>query len=432
MPRLRLSLTVPGTVPFGPYEGGALAALILATRALGENTLVIDSIASGSAGSIAGLLTARSLLGGVDPVTLFDAAWVHNASIEAMESRPTGTLPSPRALTAMAAGVLGANGLPSGPVSMRQNEPVRLAMALSNLDGGLIDDLPELERNGARPASTDFDWYSVELTNAAIPRDYLPLVDAVSASGSGVDVPADLREVAAGEPVEDGSLGRTIDLAESIGSDDERLYLLIHPDPALFSTRHSDVRCGGAPGPRSVRTGAFAVRISRLQSFYDDLGRLERTNGHGEWIEEVASISAVGDTLAVLRRRQADALCEARRIMTERESDRSDDYAALLRSLVHSAGRGEGCSNGTRPMRHAVESPGHFYDITSREHDFALGYRTMTTWLEARLGLYLPRVDLSAALGRIDQEYGRIEPQGLALEGPQPFPSLGEMAALGH
>src|ERR1035438_4545879 len=35
MSKLRLSLTIPGAVSLGAYEGGALAALILAARTLG-------------------------------------------------------------------------------------------------------------------------------------------------------------------------------------------------------------------------------------------------------------------------------------------------------------------------------------------------------------------------------------------------------------
>jgi predicted acylesterase/phospholipase RssA len=58
MSKLRLSLTIPGAVSLGAYEGGALAALILAARTLGEENVLIDTIASASAGSITALLTA--------------------------------------------------------------------------------------------------------------------------------------------------------------------------------------------------------------------------------------------------------------------------------------------------------------------------------------------------------------------------------------
>jgi hypothetical protein len=87
--RLRLSLTIPGAVSLGAYEGGALAALIVAAKTLGEDKIVIDSIASASAGSITGLLTARSLLRSVDPISLLASTWVNNVSIEAMKTHST-------------------------------------------------------------------------------------------------------------------------------------------------------------------------------------------------------------------------------------------------------------------------------------------------------------------------------------------------------
>ena len=76
MPKLRLSLTIPGAVSLGAYEGGALAALILAARTLGEENVLIDTIASASAGSITALLTARALLPRVQPDRSPGAAWV--------------------------------------------------------------------------------------------------------------------------------------------------------------------------------------------------------------------------------------------------------------------------------------------------------------------------------------------------------------------
>ena len=115
MARLRLSLTIPGAVSLGAYEGGALAALIIASKSLGEDTLVIDSIAAASAGSITGLLTARSLLRGVDPVKLMAAAWVENVSFDAMKTHSTDSPLSSSALTGMADKVLGEEGVPEGP-----------------------------------------------------------------------------------------------------------------------------------------------------------------------------------------------------------------------------------------------------------------------------------------------------------------------------
>jgi hypothetical protein len=395
-------VTISGPARSGVYEGGALAALVVASQALGEEVLVIDSIASASVASINDLLTARSLLGGVDPITLFGAAWVHNASFEEPNAGSSRTPLSPRTL---AVDVLGPNGLPSSPVRTRQSEPVRLSMALSSLDS-LRGDRPEPERVERRTGSTVVDWYSVELTNAASPCDYLALVHATSPWGPTGEATDDLSPSFDDATVEVSPLTRAIDLAEDIASSDQRLHLVLHSDPA----------------PPSI-----------TPSLYDDLRRVETARAQIEWMERAAP--AVGtvpeepmsDTaqsmgaIDVLLRRQADVVSEARRIMTEREADRSDDYAALLDSVVQLAQRPEN-------LRSA-----ELCTVESRQNEFALGYRTMSSWLVHRLPAYLSRQDLSPVFDRINQEYERIEPTGSFGEGTgPPVRSFRGMATLGH
>jgi len=367
VPRLRLSLTISGAARFGAFEGGALAALVVATRALGEETLVIDSVASATVGSINDLLTARSLLGGIDPVTLFDAVWVHNDLLE-----------DP------AADMLGADGLPSGPVTARQCEPVRLSMALSNIDS-LMSDRGRPERGPGCRGAVLPDWYSVEMTHAATPRDFLALIHAASAPVSNVDLSWYFDAATAG----DGPLARTIDLAEDIASDDERLYLVVDPDATLPSIR---------------------------PSVYDDLTRLERARSRVEWMERVVAAVSV-EALDVLHC-QGDVVAEARRIMTEREADRSDDYATLLDSLVQST--------------HNPENPGSARPDTleSRQDEFGLGYRTMSSWLEHRLHVYLTPIDLSPVFNRLSRESERIGGRTSGLGSSAQ--SFRGMATLGH
>ncbi len=96
MSKLRVSMTLPGAISLGAYEGGALAALLVAAKALGEDLVVVDSIAAASAGSITALLAARSLLRNVDPVTLLTKAWVELDSFNAMK---THSLDSPCRVT---------------------------------------------------------------------------------------------------------------------------------------------------------------------------------------------------------------------------------------------------------------------------------------------------------------------------------------------
>src|SRR5271166_202035 len=115
MAKLRVALTIPGAVSLGAYQGGALAALLVAARALGEEVLVIDAIASASAGSVSAVLVARSLLRGVDPVGLLAAVWVGQVSMAALKTHSSKSPLSPTALTTIARRVLGEGGLPEGP-----------------------------------------------------------------------------------------------------------------------------------------------------------------------------------------------------------------------------------------------------------------------------------------------------------------------------
>ena len=379
MPRLRLSLTIAGTARRGAYEGGALAALIVASTTLGEETLVIDSMASASAGSINELLTARALLGGIDPVRLFDAAWVHNDSFELPDVSAAETSRRPNRLIGMVAGVLSPQGIPSGPALTRQREPVRLSLPLSNLDD-LGGDAARSVREAPGTTAMVLDWYSVALTTTATPPDYLVLARAAAACASDAEAPDQLLSGDAGP--DNGPLGRVIDLAEDIESDDERLYLVLRTD--------------GWNQPAD-----------------DDLRRLEKTNSHLEWVE------------------CADVSCEAQRIMTERWADRSDDYAALLDSLVRST-----AGSGARSNRLAEEltsSLGGPCTIGSRQDEFALGYRTMRSWLANRLQAYLSAVDLSTALDRVDEEYDRVDRTEPGRAGARSArASSNGMAALGH
>ena len=363
MPRLRLSLTISGAARFGPFEGGVLAALVVASRSLGEETLVIDSIASAAVGSINDLLTARSLLGGVDPVTLFDATWVRKDGVENPDR------------------------LPNSPVTARQNEPVRLSMALSNIES-LVGEQPGPDGVRDDPGGTAhaMDWYSVELTSAATPCDFVALVHAATWSRCADTSSAFGAATHAARP-----LGRTIDLAQQIASDDERLYLVVDPDP---------------------------TRLSIMASAYDDLTRLGETRSHIEWIEREAP-DGCDHALDALRH-QGDVVAEARRIMTEREADRSHDYAALLESLVRSTHHSDRRSSGRRGT------------TESRHLEFALGYRTMSSWLERRLHVYLAHRDLSSLFDRVDQEYERLGAKSLPAEATRASPSSGGLASLEH
>jgi predicted acylesterase/phospholipase RssA len=485
MSRLRLSLTIPGAISLGAYEGGALAALIVAAKSLGEETLVIDSIAAASAGSITALLTARALLRGVDPVNLLAAAWVDNVSFKAMRTSSTASPLSSGALSEMATKVLGSGGTPEGPASTWQQQPVWLSMALASL-AGLTYDLPELTQHTTVSASTFLDWYQVTLTNAVDSAGYLTHAQAAIASGSNaigfpakrLDRKADAAQYRAaglqgfpddglfwytdGGTVDNEPLGRTIDLAQQVGSDDDRLYLLIHPN--AIPPTPSPTWAGSAPEPPWVRTAIHSVGIGRSQTIYEDLKRLEKTNSRLEWVDSVAPAvlagidSGIGDaglsdaqaalvrdnlTAALtgaidkVRESQVHVATAAKRTPAEHQPGPSDDWSALLDTLVHAASGLEGRDSvkvevvspavderidpQTKPLAGSFFFHfGGFFDIKFRQSDFAHGYRDMRAWMTRDLGGYLAGVDISAALEEVDRRYvqlgwGDIDDDGATL-----------------
>jgi hypothetical protein len=424
LPRLRLSLSIPGAVALGAYEGGALAALVVAAKELGEDVLVIDSIATAAAGSTAGLLAARALLEGIDPVGLLTAAWGETTSLGTAEEDAPDPPARSDALRAVAATLFGPDRIPSGPTPRRQEEPIWLSLALSPSDAAF--DPTDLTGDTV----TQPDWYIVTLTNAATPHEYLAYADAVIAAASDAvgapvmppDQPGDKRQgentghlglpedglfwYTDGGTVDNEPLNRAIDLAENVASEDERLYLAINPDPAFPSRSLSDKWGDEAP------------------SIYEALERLEEMGAHFE-----RPGTALDDALEAARRRQTDIESVAGRILAERQADHSDDYASLLAAVVQSPRRPArrqvpvevispsiDPSVADPPSRQLVGAffshfGGHF-DIALRQSDFCLGYRNMGYWLEHRLNSYLPYFDLSAALATVEREYDGIRWNG--------------------
>jgi hypothetical protein len=480
MSKLRLSLTIPGAVSLGAYEGGALAALIVAVTELGEDNVVIDSIASASAGSITALLTARALLCGVNPIDLLSAAWVDNVSLKAMKAKHDDYWPlSSEALTTMATAVFDDPTLQGGPDARRQSQSVTISMALANL-AGLTYDLENLARGTVVQASTYMDWYNVTIPDTATTDAYKAHAQSAIASGSNaIGFPAknldrtDDRDAyrqaglqgfpanghfwyTDGGTVDNEPLGRTIDLAQAIDSDDERLFLLIHPDPGASPPSASTVFASTAPTPPWIRTGTHAFSMSRAQSIFEDLRRLEKVNSRLSWMDEVmpavqsgvdAGIEAAGlsDVQAdQLRSSLGEALSAAmdrvrgHQARVEERTDRSakhhdpveGDWASTLEALI-------GAASGLEekdPIKVEVISPvlelepgqsaadvlagaflfhfGGFVDIAFRQSDFTLGYRNMTYWMKNFFSRYLGGVDeddLRSALNAVDAAYAGLK-----------------------
>src|SRR4051794_21794524 len=132
MPKMRMAMMLPGAVSLGAYEGGALAALLVGLGQL-DGAVVVDSIASASAGSITALLTTRCLLRGADPVNLMAEGWGTLPSRRTLRERDAESPLSMDALREQASSLLSADGAPDGPPI--QTEPVHLSMALASLGG---------------------------------------------------------------------------------------------------------------------------------------------------------------------------------------------------------------------------------------------------------------------------------------------------------
>ncbi len=97
MTRVRVALTISGAVALGAYEGGALAALLVAAQALISKdptapALRFDVMGGASAGSITALLAARTLTNGLDPIATMKAAWVDEDSLSNLRTWDTASL----------------------------------------------------------------------------------------------------------------------------------------------------------------------------------------------------------------------------------------------------------------------------------------------------------------------------------------------------
>lgn len=484
MAKLRLSLTIPGAVSLGAYEGGVLAALVVAARTLGEETVLIDTIASASAGSITGLLTARALLRGCDPVELLSKAWVENVSFDALKSHSTASPLSNAALDAMANQVLGPQGVPEGDPSTWQSEPIMLSMAVNTL-AGFTYEIANLTRDTTVSASTFLDFYTVTLDKTAEAPVYVTHAQGAIASGSNaMGFPPKLLNRKAeeaeyeqaglegfpadgniwytdGGTVDNEPLGRTIDLAGNVTSDDDRLYLLIHPDPGAPTSQTDTVWSGDSPTPPWLRTATHALSMARNQSIYDDLRTLEKTNTRLAWVESIVPALEAGlndgmakakltpDQQDTVRASLASSLSGALGTVRQQQHEIKaktalskppaappaapslEDYRQALRVLITAAsgleGRDEVKVEVVSPALGADPSStpasllaglflfhfGGFIDIKFRQSDFALGYRNMTYWLKHCLGGYLPGVDLAPAFAAVDAAYDKLGWDGI-------------------
>jgi len=339
--RTRLAMMLPGAVSLGAYEGGALAAILVAVQSA-QGDLLVDAISSASAGSITALVAAKALLTGADPVKLMTGAWVDLPSLRKLKTHDANSPLSMEKLHDAAEDLLGPTDVPAG--TYRQREPMHFSMALTAL-GGLTYRMPRLRDVSSGHAEetplgqTYVDWYSRTVSGPT--PDLLEHIEGALASGSTpvgfpprlMDREADTEAIrnytragvirprdgwhlwySDGGDIDNEPFGRVLDLIESIetSADDERVIVLLQTQPpsSVVGGKWFD------PDPAHVPTWTSTLlhvgHIQKAQNYFEDLRRLEKTNSRLVWTERVANGlgEALDDALSRLQPAQRETMRE--------------------------------------------------------------------------------------------------------------------------
>jgi predicted acylesterase/phospholipase RssA len=317
--RLRIALTISGAVALGAYEGGALAALLCAIRELcdGDDPPVrVDAIGGASAGSITGMLAARCLLEGIDPVYVMREAWVERDSLPVMRTTAPDEPLSLDALRRASLDLLDPRdrgGAPSHRVGASQRVPIRMVMALASLRG-LEYRVPSLSARQPVRATTSLDWATftfssgqpahelveppraspvdVALASGANALAFRPVLldrsgheDGYRARGIVNFPPSKHLWYTDGGVLDSEPLTRTLDLVREVDQDTppdtRRIQLLVHPNPTGAPT--GSAWADAQNPPTWLATLLRARDLQRTQSIYDDLLHLEQINTRLEW-----------------------------------------------------------------------------------------------------------------------------------------------------
>lgn len=463
MNRMRIALTISGAVALGAYEGGVLAALISGIRPLASGSdpvIRVDAIGGASAGSITGLLAARCLTTGIDPIDAMRRAWVNGDSIQRMlvglEDAPLslGHLRDTAQQLMDPARMKTSEG--------RQEVPVEMVMVLACLRG-LTYQVASGTGRGAAPieATTFVDLATTEVRSGqdvgtlvdpagASPLD-LALASAANAIGFRpylIDRSTDASAYRArgtelprsgelwytdGGTLDNEPLGHTLDLVGQIdqnaAGDFDRVHVLIHPHPTGVPT--GEAWADPDNPPTWLSTLLRADHLQRTQSLYDDLRSVEKINTRIAWRKEVDSLlgpvlEGLGSAEAAdLRSALTDALGTIDRDRVDFGSGGSTEqlpeyHEVSLRDLLSLTISRVAGITGKREVGIEVISPltvaraggravedvlsgeslmhfGGFFDKRMRDSDFELGYESAVQWLA------------SGALGRhgLDEEAGQ-------------------------
>jgi predicted acylesterase/phospholipase RssA len=450
--QLRIGLTISGAVSLGAYEGGALAALLGAVQAINadlpedvDDAVRVDAIAGASAGSITGLLAARTLLAGLDPVDVMFKSWVvqpdlgkllgkephQPLSVEAVRENATKLLDGPRR-------------------HRRQKAPIRINMAVVALRG--LDF--EIGRMAGPPldVTTYLDWgeFKLEREQEAVecytePKDSSP-VDVAVASGAhlaafpprkldrrGLEREYEKRHLknfpetgflwyTDGGTIDNQPLGRALDLSNQVDAEKEgppppeppvRLHLLITPDPEQPASPKPDEWSDPATQPPFIAASSRAAKLLRAQPLYQDLNAMEKTNSRVAWMGQVADVlaellehpgedreRALEELRASLERQKGELYGDGAVRRPER-TERTPLGTLVAEVLGAASGLGhksvveaDVISPRIRPdvasgkvavkdllAGEQVFAFGGFLDERYRTNDFAIGYEDMLAWM---------------------------------------------------
>jgi hypothetical protein len=370
MARVRLALTISGAVALGAFEGGVLAALINAIRPLAQGDdadVVLDAIGGASAGSMTGLVAARCLTGGYDPVPMMQEAWVSGDSIQRLLHN-SGDSPLSAGELHTLAGTLFRDDAPKA--DGYQETPVRVAMTLACLRGLQYT---TKEPNGPDISATTYvdlvtfdigpDWRAAKFLE---PDQSSPADVAIASGANEMAFPPQLlaREAARadyaarglalpvggylwytdGGTIDNEPLGHTLDLTNDLdrgcSADTLRTHVLIHPDPS--GAPSGTAWCDPQSPPTWLATLLRADHLQRTQSLYDDLRNAVKTNTRIQWMDQV--IDATSGVIGGLSTQDQDRFATA---LGEVLASMQRDHARLPGSggstgSAGSAGRAEG------------------------------------------------------------------------------------------
>jgi predicted acylesterase/phospholipase RssA len=437
---LRIGLSLPGGIAPGTFEAGAVSGLlawIQEVNARQADTVLLDVIAGASAGSLSGLLAARVLLAGDDPVAVFREAWVEAPSLEKMRGTGPWAPLSLRPARDVAHRLLFA---PSQPTpNSPQTSPITLNLALGCLRG-FSQEIP-LDGRTTDPsqpllAASYLDWSSYELSDTpdgtgSNREEWTQAIDSAVASASHplafraraldrtalrpeylatgiINLPADPEQLRLwytdGGLLDNEPLGRCVDLvgARDAAPTPSRLVMLVR-STARWPPPADNPAWSGSGRPHWTQTVARALDLVATHAAGRDLLRVEEVNAQLGWTNEAAH--RIAEMISDDRQARADV----ERLLGDIEQRRSafaridrrpgalaDPDPGSLADLIEAVLKSATGLAGKQPVEVAVVSPDGafpgpqpwislvaFLQRRQREANFAAGYWTMLKWIEA-------------------------------------------------